>query len=381
MSKDKPHQPPSLSVLRAMIDAVDRDVLQLLARRSALVAEIAQHKRTHAIGIRDLTREREILEDRCSRAGKLGLPTELIDGIFRLILCGSRDRQAALKAELPLDCESRTVAIIGGRGQMGRCLESLFGDLGHVVMIADVDTELTPEEAASVADVVVVSVPIDATVELINRIGPRVRADALLMDVTSIKAAPVRAMLNSCCGSVVGTHPLFGPSVHSLQGQRVALCHGRGDAWFDWLKQMLNARGLVMVESTPEVHDQTMSIVQVLVHFATEVMGNALANLDVDLQKTLEFTSPVYLMELLMTARHFAQSPSLYASIEMSNASTPAVVAAFVDAARRLQEVVAEEDRDAFETMFSRVGAFFGPFRETAMEHSSFLVDRLVERM
>ena len=83
-------------------------------------------------------------------------------------------------------------------------MAKLVGDMEHIVMMADVETERTMEEAAAVADVVIVSVPIDTTVELIHRIGPLVRAEALLMDVTSIKVAPVKAMLDSCRGSVVG---------------------------------------------------------------------------------------------------------------------------------------------------------------------------------
>jgi chorismate mutase / prephenate dehydrogenase len=379
---DKPDAPVlTLPVLRAMIDTIDREVVHLFARRNALVAEIAQYKRAHGIGIRDLRREREILDDRCARARQLGLSAELVESIFRLMLWGSRDRQAALKAELPIDCEPRTVAVIGGSGQMGRCMANMFADLGHIVMVADVDTELTVDEAASVADVVIVSVPIDVTVNVIRRIGPRLRNDALLMDVTSTKVAPVQAMLESFGGSVIGTHPMFGPSVHSLQGQRVALCHGRGDEWLTWLKQMFRARGLVLVESTPESHDRAMSIVQVLVHFATEVMGHTLATLDIDLEETLQFASPVYLLELLMTARHFAQSSDLYAAIEMSNPDTPAVTDAFVEAAQRLKRIVFDKNDEAFDEMFAKVGDFFGPFRDQAMEQSSFLIDRLVERM
>ncbi len=56
-----------LPVLRAMIDAIDREMLQSLARRYALVAEIAQFKREHRLEIRDFAREAEILSDRCRR--------------------------------------------------------------------------------------------------------------------------------------------------------------------------------------------------------------------------------------------------------------------------------------------------------------------------
>ncbi|MBN2559789.1 MAG: bifunctional chorismate mutase/prephenate dehydrogenase [Phycisphaerae bacterium] len=369
-----------LSVLRAMIDAIDRDVLNLLARRYGLVSELAEYKREHGVRIRDFVREREIITDRRTRATPLGLPPQLIESIWRLIIWGSRDRQAALKAEVPLDIEPRTVAVIGGKGEMGRCMAELFADLGHVVMVADLDTQLTPEEAAAAADVVLISVPIDVTIEVIRNLGPRVRKDALLMDVTSTKIGPLAAMLECTTASVVGTHPLFGPSVHSLQGQRVVLCPGRGDEWLDWLRQMFHARGLVMQEATPEEHDRAMSVVQVLVHFSTEVMGRTFAHLGVSIDETLAFTSPVYLMELIMTARHFAQSPELYASIQMSNPATPDVTAAFLKATQDVQELVARKEHDAFVRMFHEVRDYFGSFKDQALEQSSFLIDRLVER-
>lgn len=369
-----------LAVLRAMIDSVDRELLQQLARRNALVGEVALYKREHQVPIRDADREREIIDDRRERATPLGLSPELTESLFRLILWGSRDRQAALKAEVPPDMEARTVAVIGGRGAMGRCIAQLFGDLGHNVLIADCDTQLTPEESASVADVVVISVPIATTVEVIRTVGPSLRRSALLMDVTSIKTAPVKAMLEACDASVVGTHPLFSPSVHSLQGQRVVLTRGRGEEWFEWVRRMLGARGLYCVEATPEAHDKAMAIVQVLTHFATEVMGRTLATLDVSIEETLRFTSPIYLMELLMTARHFAQSPELYAAIEMSNPATSEVMSAFVQSAKQVEQIVANKDGHAFEDMFDEVRQFFGPFTDRALEQSSFLIDRLVER-
>lgn len=369
-----------LPILRAMIDAVDRDILRMLSRRYAIVSEIAEYKRDHKVPIRDFQREREILDDRTRRAAPLGLSPQLIESMFRLVMWASRDLQAALKAEVPLNIEPKTIAIIGGKGGMGACMAEMFGDLGHTVMIADLDTDLTPEEAATVADVVLISVPIDETIGVIRRLGPLVREGSLLMDVTSIKQTPVQAMLDASSASVIGAHPLFGPSVHSLQGQRVVLCPARGDHWTAWLHQMLHARGLVVMETTPENHDRAMSIVQVLVHFSTEVLGKTMADLGVSVEETLKFTSPVYLMELLMTARHFAQSPDLYAAIQMSNPATPEVTAAFARAAEELRGTAMNHDRDAFAKMYDDVRALFGDFTKQAMEQSSFLIDRLVER-
>ncbi|HET6463912.1 MAG TPA: bifunctional chorismate mutase/prephenate dehydrogenase [Candidatus Krumholzibacteria bacterium] len=372
--------PRSLPVLRALIDAVDHDVLQLLSRRNGLVAEVAAYKRRHGGAIRDARREREIIADRRERSALLGLSPEVIESIFRLVLWASRDRQASLRAQVPMNIEPRTVAIIGGRGGMGRCMGNLFADLGHAVMVSDVDTPLTPEEAARTADVVVISVPIDVTVDVIRTIGPLVRPDALLMDVTSVKIAPMEAMLQSSRASVAGTHPIFGPSVHSLQGQRVAFVPGRGDEWSRWLHTMLEARGLTVVDTDAASHDRVMSIVQVLTHYATEVMGSTMTALGVPLAETLRFTSPVYLMELFMTARHFAQSPDLYASIQMSNPETEHITGQFVATAERLRGDVMARDHAAVQQTFRDVHEYFGEFTERALEESSFMIDRLVER-
>jgi prephenate dehydrogenase len=293
----------------------------------------------------------------------------------------SRDHQASLRAELPLDIEPKTVAVIGGRGQMGACMAELFGDLGHAVMIADLDTELTPIEAAATADVVMVSVPIGVTEQVIGEVGPHVRPESLLMDVTSVKEGPMKAMMESTRASVLGTHPMFGPGVHSMQRQRVVVCDGRGDEWGQWVRKMLTARGLVITEAAPEQHDRAMAAVQVLTHFQTQVHGLALARLGMSLDESLQFTSPAYLMELYVAARHFAQAPELYGPIEMLNPRAAEVTSAFESAARELSEILTSGDQKRFCAMFEEVRQFFGPFSDEALEQSSFLIDRLVERL
>ncbi|MEP6835393.1 MAG: bifunctional chorismate mutase/prephenate dehydrogenase [Gemmatimonas sp.] len=372
--------PRPLPVLRAMIDSLDRDFLQLAAKRMALVGEVAAYKRLHRLKVRDAGREREILDDRASRAEELGLPRGEMESIFRLLLRASRDHQAALRTEVPMDVEPRTVSVIGGHGQIGKIMVRLFADLGHRVLVSDVDTTLTGAEAAAAADVTIVSVPIDKTEAVVRAIGPHVPVHGLLMDVTSVKEAPVAAMLESTQASVLGTHPMFGPSVHSLQGQRVVLCRARGEEWANWVSQMLSARGLIITEATPQQHDRAMSIVQVLTHFQTQVLGLTLTRMGMPLEESLQFTSPAYKLELYVTARHFAQSSGLYGPIEMRNPRTSEVTKAFAEATRDIATVLADGNQAEFDAMFAEVRAFFGSFTAEALEQSSFLIDRIVER-
>ena len=378
MTDENPDKGPLLE-LRGALDALDHELLELLVRRMDIVAEIAVRKRSHRVRIRDLARERRVLEDRCARAQELGLPTGGIESVWRQLMLMSRERQAALRAEVPLDVESKTIAIIGGEGGMGRSLNTLFSDLGHEVLSADLETPLRPEQVAATADVVIISVPIRDTRAVIEQLGPLVREDALLMDVTSIKTDPMEAMLASTDASVLGTHPMFGPGVNTYQGQRVVICPGRGDAWLDWARQMFTARGLVITETTPSEHDSMMAIVQVLHHFKTQVLGLALSRAGAPLEETLRFTSPAYLLETYVTGRHFAQSPELYGPIEMLNPDSARIIKGFQEAAAHLAGVLATGDQKAFVQVFAEVREFFGDFTDEALEQSGFLIDRLVE--
>jgi len=375
--------PPELQALRDRIDEIDHRFLELLQERHQVVGEVAAIKRSTGVPIRDDHREEALLADRRRIAGGSGLNAEVIESLFRLVLWASRNRQAQLLAAVPVDFEPKVVAVIGANGGMGRLMTSLFRGIGHEVLEVDLDTPLSIEVASARADVVLVSVDIDATEDVIRRAGPHCGPDALLTDVTSTKRGPVEAMCDSSSGSVIGTHPLFGPGVHSLQGQRIAITPARAVGnidWHAWLTGSLQSAGMILLETTPEEHDRIMSVVQVLTHYSTEVVGRTMQALDVSIEETLRFTSPIYHLELLMTARHFAQSPDLYAAIQMGNPNTEDVMAAFQEAASDLSHLVSSGDQDAFRAAFTEVTKYFGSFASTALRESSFLIDRLVER-
>lgn len=375
--------PPEVSERRAKIDALDRRLVELLAERANVVAELAELKRADRIPIRDEARESAMHDMHAQWADELGLPPRVIDGLFRLVLWSSRNQQAHLRTEVPPDLEPKRIAIIGGNGAMGRSFAAALGDLGNEVVRADVDTSPTPAEAAAAAEVVVFAVPIAVTEAVIEEIGPKARPGALVLDLTSVKQGPVAAMQRAAPDAeVIGTHPLFGPAVSSFQGQRIVVTPTEGVAprWIEWLETTLHATGLDVVRSTPEEHDKIMAVVQVLTHYSTEVLGQTLARLDVSLEQTLRFTSPVYYIDMLMAARHFAQPASLYAAIQSGNPNTEQVTETFRMVADEIAQISARGDVAAFSRVFDEVRGYFGEFSERALDESRYLIDRLVER-
>ena len=100
--------PEALIPLRAEIDKIDHAILHLLGKRNAVVDKVAQVQKSTGLGIRDFIRERDLLGDRGQRAEGIGLRSEVIESLFRVIVWASRDRQASLGAELPKDMKQKT---------------------------------------------------------------------------------------------------------------------------------------------------------------------------------------------------------------------------------------------------------------------------------
>ena len=123
-----------------------------------------------------------------------------------------------------------------------------------------------------------------------------------------------------------------------------------------------------------------MAVVQVLVHFNTLVTGEALRASGAAIEESLDYTSPIYRLELAFIGRLFAQNPDLYAEILMRNPIGNRMRSHFLAAAKRVDEVVEMGDREAFEQLFVEIGAVFEEFGPEAMRLSDDVIARLVSQ-
>lgn len=238
------------------------------------------------------------------------------------------------------------IAIIGGSGQMGQWFRRFFEGLGHLVLVADLDTPETPQEVAAQAEVVVLSVPIHAVVKVAQEVAPHLRPDAVLMDITSVKQRPLDAMLKAFPGEVVGTHPLFGPGEASIVGRTVVLCPGRGERWFNWLKNLLEQVGAHVRVTSATEHDRLMSVVQGLAHFVLIALGRAIRQLGVPLQDLQDFATPTFATLHQLTQRLLSQDAQLYACIQLANPANRPALRALEDAVADILYFIQRQNAD-----------------------------------
>lgn len=272
------------------------------------------------------------------------------------------------------------VGIIGGTGKMGRLFSGVFERAGYDVLVAGRRTELAATALAEQCDIVIVSVPIRDTVRVIKEIAPVLSKDQILCDLTSLKSAPVAAMLESKA-QVIGLHPMFGPTVRSLRHQTIIVCPARVES--DILESLLSLfkkEGATCTITTPDAHDRMMAVVQGLTHFVTLTVAESIRRLGVDITKTQEFTSPVYQIELSLVGRLLSQDPDLYADILQENPYVPEVLAACRASADALSSIVTAGDPARFRAFFQENTRHFGPYCDAGQEMTDALIECMVKK-
>lgn len=125
---------------------------------------------------------------------------------------------------------------------------------------------------------------------------PNINAQAIVMDVGSVKTLPCQILQAAFQQPTLGTHPLYGPDSagESWQGHKVVMCRLTvTDEQFNLVQELFTSRGVEVIETTPEQHDHMMAQTQALVHF----IGRALAGIEPQHISTPDYGNLLKMME------------------------------------------------------------------------------------
>ena len=371
--------PAALEDLRRQIDAIDQQIVGLLARRHDVVQQVAAIKTAQHLPVYHPAREEDLISQRREQATRAGLDPDHVEELYRCIMRQSRVRQTAQVTRRGVR-PGATVLIVGGLGKMGRYFERWLKESGYAVRVLDLADWPRAAQLCAGIDLALVAVPISETVPAIKQLGPWLPPGCVLADITSVKQAPLAAMLEAHAGPVVGLHPMFGPTTTTMDQQLVVAISGRAPDQCQWVLDQFIAWGNIVLPLDAREHDDTMTIVQALRHFATFAFGDFLCRRNVNLTRTLELSSPIYRLELGMIGRLFAQDPVPYSEIIFASPERRALLQHFIESMAHHSELLQTGDKQAFCAEFHRIAQWFGPFCGQAMRESNFLIDKLVER-
>jgi chorismate mutase / prephenate dehydrogenase len=127
---------PGLEELRREIDAVDEQIVALLARRHATVQKVVALKTAHRLPVYHPSREEDLISQRRDQAVRANWIPDHVEELYRAIVRHSRVRQTVQVSRVPVRPGGR-VLIVGAGGKMGRYFTQWFAATGYEVRQLD----------------------------------------------------------------------------------------------------------------------------------------------------------------------------------------------------------------------------------------------------
>jgi prephenate dehydrogenase len=256
------------------------------------------------------------------------------------------------------------VAVIGAAGKMGQWLTRFFTDQGHQTVLFDVnhkgcheaakqtDSKVAKsiEEAVAEADLVLVSVPVTATPQVIHEAMSHMRQGSILSEISSVKAAAVEALRQAPTHGVrpLSIHPMFGPDTTSIKGMKVLLIPVQDEAAELSLAERL-LPGAYVTKCGVEAHDRGMALVLSLPYFMNLIFARVLSSEDLEWLRGIAGTT--FPVQLAVTEAVLDEKPGLITAILGENTQSQDYYETFLVEAKRVKALLERPHKEQVEAL------------------------------
>lgn len=262
------------------------------------------------------------------------------------------------------------VAIIGA-GKMGRWFTKYFHDQGFSVIVSSrtkskaealgtefgVDIARNNVDSLDGSDWILICVSLESLDDVLKEIGPHVRPNQIVMDISSIKEIPVNLLHKYVeQGVVLGTHPVFGPGAKSLQGQNVVLTPvtEEENRFAVEFKNWLEKRGATVSILSPNGHDVLMSLVLGFPHFVGLVAGDTLVD-TLDFVDAKNVGGASYKLLLTLIEAVSSEEPQFYSNLHMSLPEMEKIEEIFLEKVEEWLKLVKNKNCQGFSTKMEQL--------------------------
>jgi chorismate mutase/prephenate dehydrogenase len=364
----------TLDELRAHLDGLDRQLLQIIAERQATSREIARAKRSTGHPTRDYGRERDVILGARRTAETLGVPADVAESVMRLLIRSSLTTQEQASVAAKGLGSGQRALVIGGAGKMGAWFAQFLSSQGYAVEIADprpaaVDLPRIADWRASALDqeLIVVAAPLGTTDTILQALAER-RPPGVVFDLGSLKS-PLRAglaALRAAGVAVTSLHPMFGPDTELLSGRHVIFIDlGHAEA-------LARARALFAATMAEQAvmgldeHDRLIAYVLGLSHALNIAFFTALEQSGEAAPRLLQLSSTTFDAQFDIAANVAEESPELYYEIQRLNDFGAESLDALAQAVDAVRSAVLAGDRARFAALMQRGHAYVQGRREVA---------------
>ncbi|HSD68234.1 MAG TPA: prephenate dehydrogenase/arogenate dehydrogenase family protein [Woeseiaceae bacterium] len=351
----------NLDELRIRLDAVDRQLVELVAERQKVVTEIGRNKLASGLATRDYEREKDVLETAARHARTLGVDPKLTEQILRVLIRSSLASQERDRVVAEGKGDGQRVLVIGGAGKMGGWFVEFFKSQGFVTHVADHNITGSAgnfrewREAGVDYEIIVVATPLAVSGQILTELAEQ-RPRGLVFDIGSLKT-PLRKGLEALKAAgcrVSSLHPMFGPDTELLSGRHLIFVDAGHAAATASAKQLFASTMVEQLDMGLDDHDRMIAYVLGLSHALNIAFFTALAESGEAAPRLAQLSSTTFDAQLLVSAAVARDNPHLYFEIQHLNKFGLGPLDALCDAASRIRQLVAQGDESGFVDLMIR---------------------------
>ncbi len=359
---------PGLDALRADLDQVDAQLIELAARRQQIVSDIGQLKEGAGRQVRDFRRERQVLDHVRRRAQSAGLDPDLAEDLLKRLIDASLTRQEQERGQRRARGRGQRALVIGGAGRLGGWLADFLDNQGYEILLADPVLEARPEHglysdwAAAPLDVelILIACPIARSAAIITALAER-QVPGLVLEVASVKTGLIEPLRQAASNglNICAVHPMFGPDTRLLAGRNVLLMDVGHRPAVEQASALFADTMAEVHEIAIDQHDRLMALVLGLSHALNIAFFTALAQSGISADELKAAASTTFGRQLAIARDVAAENPALYFEIQSLNAHGPWSRELLARAVKALATAVDDENLNEFAGLMRDGSAFF----------------------
>jgi prephenate dehydrogenase len=275
---------------------------------------------------------------------------------------------------MKINNNSKNVTIIGGSGGMGQVFGRYFKRHGYNVTLTardenklrnaaenlDVLYEIQLNKSVENADMVMISVPIHSTLEMIKEVAPLMKKNSLLFDITSIKE-PICKLLSEISAkypiNCLSLHPMFGPGITNMNNYHMIILKiGGTEQYDDIVKELLDlfkSDGLIIIETNPQTHDSRIALTLGVPHMFNILFLNLLKRTGEPLNELTRYTGTTFLLQKVFAESIIQREMEMFGEIQIQNERFHNIIEIFEDLLKEYKSLIKNKDLNGFKKIFT----------------------------
>lgn len=268
----------------------------------------------------------------------------------------------------------KNITIIGGSGGMGKVFGKFFKKHGFKITLyarnreklktiakeLGVYYENSLERSVKGADIIMISIPIASTPNMIQKISPLLKKNALLIDISSLKNVVINTMENVIKTypiNCLSLHPMFGPGIKDMKNYVMIILKVGGTQDYNTLVNELliifELDGLIITETTPKIHDRQIALTLGVPHMFNILFLNLLKRSKETLTELTKYTGTTFLLQKVFAESIIQREMEMFGEIQMENLEFHKVLELLENLIKEYKAIIQNKNKPKFNNIFT----------------------------